>query len=455
MATSYGTSPYHFYLPDYTDYADIRTALNNFYYGNTNTANGGTGSASQGIYGALYTLYSGNPTLTGTINLTNTTQSTSIATGSLIISGGVGITKNVFVGGTLNAYGVAVQGTTGVSTLTYSGTGAFAISVPSASGTIALTSNLSSYAPLAGATFTGALLNSNTTDSTTSTTGSIITSGGIGVAKAINAGTTITATGNIYGATFNNGYAKRETVYVTTTGGSTATFSVSSATFSVGGITFDATKLKGIIFKVLGAGGAGGGSANTASSASVGSGGNGGGYAEIFISRAALIAGTGSISYKVGVGGAGVSGSSGNNGGDSFVQPTTGTSFSVITGYGGKGGTVSTFSSFPSYETDNLTTGNFGLASGGSINIPGGIGTAGVAGGSAIRQSKSGVGGASVFGVSTPAVRAGGTASSAGSDGQSATGYGAGGSGSVSFATQLAATGGNGSDGLIIMEMFY
>jgi len=49
------------YIPDLTDTANVQTALKQLYYGTT----GGTLSTTTGIYGALYTLFSGSPTIGG------------------------------------------------------------------------------------------------------------------------------------------------------------------------------------------------------------------------------------------------------------------------------------------------------------------------------------------------------------------------------------------------------
>ena len=43
------------------------------------------------------------PTFTGITSITNTTQSTASTNGALVVSGGVGIAKDVYIGGTLNA----------------------------------------------------------------------------------------------------------------------------------------------------------------------------------------------------------------------------------------------------------------------------------------------------------------------------------------------------------------
>jgi hypothetical protein len=72
------------YMPSLSDAADIQTALKALYFGSTGAAN-----TSNGIYGALYTLYTGSPTIGGvggtvtiagnlTVNGTTTTINSSI-----------------------------------------------------------------------------------------------------------------------------------------------------------------------------------------------------------------------------------------------------------------------------------------------------------------------------------------------------------------------------------------
>ena len=60
-STSFGAS----YIPDLTESANIQDALKYLYFGSTGSAN-----TSNGIYGALYTLYTGTPTLTGPVTVT-------------------------------------------------------------------------------------------------------------------------------------------------------------------------------------------------------------------------------------------------------------------------------------------------------------------------------------------------------------------------------------------------
>ncbi len=104
-------------------------------------------------------------------HITDTTDSTTTATGALIVDGGVGIVKAMTIGGQLND--------TATTDSTTSTTGA----IITAGGLgVAKAANIGTNLAVIG-----------TTDSTTSTTGSLKTAGGLGVAKAIFGGSTITA----------------------------------------------------------------------------------------------------------------------------------------------------------------------------------------------------------------------------------------------------------------------
>ena len=101
------------YMPSYSDAADIQTALKALYFGSTGVAN-----TSNGIYGALYTLYTGNPTLAGnvvisgnlTVNGTTTTiNSTTISVDDINIElGSVASPTNT----TANGGGITLKGAT-------------------------------------------------------------------------------------------------------------------------------------------------------------------------------------------------------------------------------------------------------------------------------------------------------------------------------------------------------
>lgn len=124
-------------------------------------------------------------TTAGVITTTNATQSTSVSTGSVITSGGVGIAKNTYIGGLLNVAGqINAAATTDATT---AATGAFITA-----GGIGV----------AKAAWVGGLLNvagqvsaAATTDSTSITTGALVTAGGAGIAKAIFGGTTLDMAG--------------------------------------------------------------------------------------------------------------------------------------------------------------------------------------------------------------------------------------------------------------------
>lgn len=106
------------------------------------------------------------PNGTGWVNLSNSTASTSTATGAFVTAGGVGIALKAFIGGALNVTDATA------STSTTTGSGIF-----------------SGGMGIAGKAFIGGTLNvTDTTDSTTVSTGSGIFSGGVGIAKTVTAG---------------------------------------------------------------------------------------------------------------------------------------------------------------------------------------------------------------------------------------------------------------------------
>ncbi len=172
---------------------------------------------------------SADGTLIGTIDsaaltISDTTQSTSSTTGALIVSGGVGIAKDVYIAGVLNvakdlnlatASGVTTVGSTTAATLSAAGLltinnatdataynatasvqslGGLAIAkklfvgtdvtLSSQSGTV----TLGATTPVTVSTL-GVLTVPNATDSSSSTTGGTIVSGGLGVAKKLFVGT--------------------------------------------------------------------------------------------------------------------------------------------------------------------------------------------------------------------------------------------------------------------------
>jgi hypothetical protein len=108
-----------------------------------------------------------NTFIGGQLNIVNTSQSTSSSSGSVIISGGTGISKDLFIGGNEHLSGVLTITDTSQSTSSSSGSVII-------SGGIGITKDL----------FIGGQTNIvNTTQSTSSSSGSVIISGGTGITK--------------------------------------------------------------------------------------------------------------------------------------------------------------------------------------------------------------------------------------------------------------------------------
>ena len=120
----------------------------------------------------LVTAASNVNTVTAAFQFSDTTQSTSSSTGGVTMLGGLGVAKNIYAGG--NIFGANLSGTntgdqTLPTTLPHDGT--------------ALSATTGTF--------------SDTTQSTSSSTGGVTMLGGLGVAKSIYAGLTISAVGNI------------------------------------------------------------------------------------------------------------------------------------------------------------------------------------------------------------------------------------------------------------------
>jgi hypothetical protein len=118
-----------------------------------------------------------NPTFSGVTTITNTTDSVSSATGAVIIAGGLGVAKSLYIGGILNV----------VSTTESSNTTSGSVIISGGTG-------------IAKSLYVGGTLNVvSTTESSNTTTGSVIISGGAGIAKNLYVGGNIVVSGNISG----------------------------------------------------------------------------------------------------------------------------------------------------------------------------------------------------------------------------------------------------------------
>ena len=202
--------------------------------------------ANTAATGAFTTL-----TASGATTVTNSTQSTTSSTGALVVTGGVGVAKNLNVGGdALISGNLTVQGsltaiqsqTLDVSDLnitvakgasTAAAANGAGITVDGASATLLYTSATDSWNVNKQLIGLGATL-SNSTVSTNTTTGALVVTGGVGIGGALNVGGTLSA-GTASFASINNtpiGNATPSTGVFTTLQSTTST----ATNFSSGNI---------------------------------------------------------------------------------------------------------------------------------------------------------------------------------------------------------------------------
>jgi hypothetical protein len=196
-----------------------------------NTANTTTGfvdftntvDASLTVNTTASAVYRGGVSILKRLQIWDTTVSTSNITGSIVTAGGLGVATNSFFGGTMNISGVTTITSSAVSTTTTTGalvvTGGVGIGGNITVGGNAIINNIATgtitAATLAGQsintdlsirpntidTTTGRVVFPNTVDVTTVGTGSAVFSGGVSVAKKIRNGdstaSTSTTTGSI------------------------------------------------------------------------------------------------------------------------------------------------------------------------------------------------------------------------------------------------------------------
>jgi hypothetical protein len=123
----------------------------------------------------------------GSINLTNTTDSTSSTTGALVISGGLGISDITDATSSTNGGAFTLAGGAAIAKKLFVG-GTLTIT-GSINGTLATAAqtNITSVGTLTGLTSSGAVTITNNTSSSSTTTGALKVTGGIGCAENINA----------------------------------------------------------------------------------------------------------------------------------------------------------------------------------------------------------------------------------------------------------------------------
>jgi len=188
---------------------------------------------------------------------------------------------------------------------------------------------------------------------------------------------------------------------------------------------------------LTGGGGQGGGANRDVTNGSVGAGGGAGATLIKYLDVTSIATST----LTIGAGGVGGTGS-GSNGTSSVWSDGTNTLTATVGNGGGNAISAS------NYATANA--GNSSTCTGGDINVPGAAGHRGWMD-PVEAMFFSGQGGASFWGGGGENVAAG-TGESAGQNGVA---YGSGGSGAAAASTGIDKAGGNGGDGIIVVEEFY
>jgi hypothetical protein len=140
----------------------------------------------------------GSGTFAGAVSISSTTASTSTSSGALVVSGGVGVAGAIFAGGVLSTVSGA-----GFNTPDWrfyqSGTSGYIRDL--VNGQMALQF-------ISGSASTIQVYATGTQDSTTTTSGALISAGGLGVAGAVNAGTFFGLVDGVTAPSTAGGYAR-------------------------------------------------------------------------------------------------------------------------------------------------------------------------------------------------------------------------------------------------------
>jgi hypothetical protein len=120
----------------------------------------------------------------GTLYVTSTTNATSVGTGALVVTGGASIGADLWIGGTLYSSGSPVLTTASFNATVQDGVD---IDIVDTGGGVLEFNNISTLQTVTGRgnTSTYQILFQNTSESTSTTTGAVVVSGGIGVAKRV------------------------------------------------------------------------------------------------------------------------------------------------------------------------------------------------------------------------------------------------------------------------------
>ena len=157
----------------------------------TTSTSGGTELVNIWSTATLQDVTDRGSSTTHAVSITSSTNASSTITGALVVNGGLGIGKDLWIGGTIYSGGVPVITTSSLISQIESGADIQVTSTSSylITGTTAII--ISNTSTLQTVTGRGSSTNhivyfTNTTESTSSSTGAVVISGGLGVEKRIN-----------------------------------------------------------------------------------------------------------------------------------------------------------------------------------------------------------------------------------------------------------------------------
>jgi acetyltransferase-like isoleucine patch superfamily enzyme len=135
----------------------------------------------------------------GTVVIPNSRDSTSISSGAFVVTGGMGIGGDIYIGGTMKVQSTAEIQLGGKVNISNSMIVSANVDIGqrlTVSGNTTLGANLA---------VTGSAYFANTNESTSVSTGAIVTAGGVGIAKKLNVGGIINAKDTTESTSYNNG----------------------------------------------------------------------------------------------------------------------------------------------------------------------------------------------------------------------------------------------------------
>ena len=360
---------------------------------------------------------SGNLAVGGSAHILSGTVSTDFSTGSLVVTGGVGISGAVYTEGNITVGAPTINSTLTVNGNTASGTASISSNVTT--GTANLFTELTTGSMTVGSAAAGQVSIAFNKASTTSSTGALVVTGGVGIGGAVHIGTNPAST--------DNNTTVPTTSWIRDNAGFQAHIVLTSGTGTVA-LPTGITKVK---VTVVAGGGAGGGNPASAQGSAGGGGGGGGVSIKYYTGVAGL-----SYTYSVGAGGTGVSNANGNNGANSTFALNSIT----VTATGGNGGVIGAAST--------AASGGAGIVgTNGDYNLQGSYGWAGH--GTSSGASAGAVGGQGGPGYLGMGAGQGEITSSGPGNGCANTGAGGGGALATSNTDN---PGANGGSGLIIIE---